>query len=38
MGNIVDCDPEEVAVGARVRAFVMRANPDVGIPQWRLAR
>jgi uncharacterized OB-fold protein len=38
MGNIVDCDPEEVEVGDRVRAFVLRANPEVGIPQWRLAR
>jgi len=37
MGNIMDCDPETLAVGDRLQAFIMRANPEVGIPQWRPA-
>lgn len=36
MGNVVDCDPEEIEIGAAVRAFILRVSPEVGLPMWRL--
>ena len=40
-GNVVDCDPEDVAIGQKVRAvFEEAVDPDSGtalrIPQWKI--
>ncbi len=37
MGNITDCPVEEVAVGMPVEAYVVEAEPGVGVPFWRPA-
>lgn len=37
MGNVTGCPPEEVAVGMALRAYILRAEPDVGIPFWEPA-
>ncbi len=37
MGNVTDCDPETVEIGAPVSVHFVRAADDVGIPYWRLA-
>ncbi|MEU7812221.1 Zn-ribbon domain-containing OB-fold protein [Pseudonocardia sp. NPDC049154] len=37
MGNITDCDPTAVTVGARVQAYMLRATQEIAIPLWRLA-
>jgi uncharacterized OB-fold protein len=39
LSNIVDCDPAEIACGARVRAtFVATTDPELGLPVFRLDR
>lgn len=35
--NLVQCDPEQVAVGMAVEPVVVVAGPEVGIPYWRPA-
>lgn len=37
VGNVVDCDPAEVRIGARVQAVMHRFNDDFAAVQWRLA-
>lgn len=37
MGNVVDCDVDDVRVGAPVAVTMRQAAPDVGVPFWRLA-
>jgi uncharacterized protein len=37
MGNVTDCDPEAVEIGAPVAVHFVRASDDVGVPYWRLA-
>jgi uncharacterized protein len=37
MGNVTDCDPESVEIGAPVAVHFVRAADDVGVPYWRLA-
>lgn len=37
MGNVTDCDPEEVRIGAPVGVHFVRAADDVGVPYWHLA-
>ncbi len=37
LSNIVDCDPETVAIGARVQCqFVETTDPELGLPVFRL--
>jgi len=37
MGNITDCDPETVEIGAPVTVHFVHAADEVGVPYWRLA-
>ena len=36
MGNVVDCDVDDVRIGAPVEVTMRQAAPDVGVPFWRL--
>jgi uncharacterized OB-fold protein len=38
MGNITGCPVEDVKIGARAEAYVVRADEEIGIVQWRLTR
>lgn len=38
VGNVVDCEPEQVRIGVPVTAVMHRFSPSVAAPQWRLAR
>jgi uncharacterized OB-fold protein len=37
MGNVTDCDPGAVQIGAPVEVHFVRATDDVSVPYWRLA-
>jgi uncharacterized OB-fold protein len=36
IGNVVDCEPEQVSIGAAVTAVIHRYSSDFATPQWRL--
>jgi len=38
MGNVVDCEPESVAVGMPVEVFFAPVEDDLALPFWRPAR
>ncbi len=38
MGNITGCPVDEVRIGMDVRAYAVRAEPDIAIPLWEPAR
>jgi uncharacterized protein len=35
MGNVTGCPVEDVAIGMAVEAYVVEAEPGVGVPFWR---
>jgi uncharacterized OB-fold protein len=37
IGNVVDCEPEQVRIGLPVTVVMHRYSPSVAAPQWRLA-
>jgi uncharacterized OB-fold protein len=38
MGNVTDCDAEEVSVGAALEAYAVEFEAGLALPFWRLAR
>jgi hypothetical protein len=38
MGNVTDCDADEVGVGAPVEAYAVEFEVGLALPFWRLAR
>jgi uncharacterized protein len=38
MGNVTGCAVEEVRVGMAVQAYALKAEDEIGIPQWEPAR
>ena len=37
MGNLTGCPVDEVTVGMSVRAYIVEAEPGLGVPQWEPA-
>jgi uncharacterized OB-fold protein len=37
MGNVTGCAAEDVRIGMAVRAYALKATPDIGIPMWEAA-
>jgi uncharacterized OB-fold protein len=37
MGNITGCPPEDVRIGMAVEAYMVEAEPDLGVAFWRPA-
>jgi uncharacterized protein len=38
MGNVTDCDVDDVHIGMPVEAYFVKAEEHVGIPMWRARR
>jgi uncharacterized OB-fold protein len=38
MGNITDCDPDDVHIGMPVEVYMVRAAENVAVPFWRPTR
>jgi hypothetical protein len=37
MGNVTGCAAEDVRIGMAVRAYALKATPDIGILMWEAA-
>jgi hypothetical protein len=37
MGNVTGCTVEKVFIGLAVRAYIVEAEPGVGVPYWEPA-
>ena len=38
MGNVVECDPEEVSIGMEVEVVFQQVTDEITLPQWRPVR